>query len=203
MHVIGRLKPGVTVAAARAEMDGIAANLERQYPDENAHRGVTVVPALESLVGDVRPALLILLGAVALVLLIACVNVANLLLARATQRPREMAIRAALGANRLRVIRQLLTESILLSIVGGALGLLIAMWGTSVLVSLSLEDLPRAAQIGLDVKVLGFTLLVSLITGVVFGLAPAIHSSRTDLTEALKEGGRGSSEGGGRNRLRG
>jgi putative ABC transport system permease protein len=203
MHVIGRLKPGVTVTAARAEMDGIAANLERQYPDDNAHRGIVVVPALESLVGDVRPALLILLGAVAMVLLIACVNVANLLLARATTRHREMAIRAALGANRLRVVRQLLTESVLLSIVGGSLGLLIAMWGTSALVALSREDLPRAAQIGLDIKVLGFTLLVSLITGVVFGLAPAIQSSRTDLTEALKEGGRGSSEGGGRNRLRG
>jgi putative ABC transport system permease protein len=150
----------------------------------------------------VRPALLILFGAVAFVLLIACVNVTNLLLARASARRKEMAIRAALGASRLRVIRQLLTESIVLSIAGGALGLLIALWGTDALVAASGDQLPRAAQIGLDLRVLGFTLLVSLLTGALFGLVPAIHSSKTDLNEALKEGGRGTSEGVRRNRLR-
>jgi putative ABC transport system permease protein len=202
MHVVARLKPDVAPGQAKAEMDGIAANLEQQYPDENSHRGVNIVPALDSMVGDVRPALLILLGAVGCVLLIGCANVANLLLARATTRHKEMAIRSALGASRWRVVRQLLTESVLLAMAGGALGLLVAMWGTDVLVSLTQDDLPRAGQIGLDGRVLGFTFLVSILTGVIFGLVPALHSSKTDLNESLKEGGRGSTEGARRNRLR-
>jgi putative ABC transport system permease protein len=202
LQVVARLKPGVTLEQARAAMATISARLSEKYPDTNTDWGATASPLHDDLVGDVRPALLILMGAVGCVLLIACSNVASLLLARATSRHKEMAIRAALGASRMRVIRQLLTESVLLSIAGGALGLLIALWGTDALVAASGDQLPRAAQIGLDLRVLGFTLLVSVLTGVLFGLVPAIHSSKTDLNEALKEGGRGTSEGVRRNRLR-
>ncbi|HEV8169022.1 MAG TPA: ABC transporter permease, partial [Pyrinomonadaceae bacterium] len=202
LRVIGRLKPGVTQEQAQAEVTTIAARLEQQYPDTNTHKSLRVDSALKALVGDIRPALLILLGAVACVLLIACANVANLLLARATSRHKEMAIRAALGASRMRVIRQLLTESVLLSLVGGAVGLLLAVWWSDLLVALGKDDIPRALHVGIDWRVLGFTLGVSLVTGLIFGLAPATHSSKSELVESLKEGGRGTSEGARRNRVR-
>ena len=202
LQVIGRLKPGVTQEQAQADLTAIAARLEQQYPDTNTHRSLRVDSALTALVGDIRPALLILLGAVACVLLIACANVANLLLARATSRHKEMAIRSALGASRMRVIRQLLTESVLLSLVGGAVGLLLAVWWSDLLMALGKDDIPRAVHVGIDWRVLGFTLGVSLLTGLIFGLAPATHSSKSELTEALKDGARGTSEGARRNRVR-
>jgi putative ABC transport system permease protein len=202
LQVVGRLKPGVTESSAQAEADAIAARLEQQYPDTNTHKGIRVVSALQALVGDVRPALLILLGAVACVLLIACANVANLLLARAMTRHKEMAVRSALGASRMRVVRQLLTESVLLSLAGGLLGLALAVWWADLLIALGKKDIPRAIQVGLDWRVLAFTLGVSVLTGVVFGLFPAFHLSGTALTESLKEG-RGAGAGAKRNRIRG
>jgi len=202
LRAIGRLKPNVTPDQAQSELTAIAARLEQQYPDSNTGKGLRLESALSALVGDVRPALLILLGAVACVLLIACANVANLLLARATVRHKEMAIRSALGASRLRVIRQLLTESVLLSLVGGALGLLLAVWWSDLLVALGKEDIPRAVKVGIDWRVLGFTFGVSVITGLIFGLFPAFHSSKTELVESLKDGSRGTSEGARRNRMR-
>ena len=202
LRVIGRLKPGVTLEQAQADVTTIASRLEQQYPDTNTRRGLRVDSALAALVGDVRPTLFILLGAVACVLLIACANVANLLLARATSRHKEMAIRSAMGASRVRVIRQLLTESVLLSILGGAVGLLLAVWWSDLLIALGKEDIPRAVQVGIDWRVLGFTLGVSLLTGIIFGLAPAVHSSKSELVDALKEGGRGTSEGARRNKVR-
>jgi putative ABC transport system permease protein len=202
LGVIARLKPGVSEAQAQAEADAIAARLEQQYPDSNTHKGVRVESALQALIGDVRPALLILLGAVACVLLIACANVANLLLARAMTRHKEMAVRSALGASRIRVVRQLLTESVLLSLAGGLLGLGLAIWWSDLLIALGKKDIPRAVQVGLDWRVLGFTLGVSVLTGIVFGLVPALHLSKTELTESLKEG-RSSGAGARKNRVRG
>ena len=202
LRVIGRLKPNVTREQAQSELTAIAARLEQAYPDTNTQRSLKVEPTLAALVGDIRPALLILLGAVACVLLIACANVANLLLARATSRHKEMAVRAALGASRMRVIRQLLTESILLSLVGGAVGLLLAVWWSDLLVALGKEDIPRAVHVAIDWRVLGFTLGVSVLTGLIFGIVPAFQSSKTELVESLKEGGRSGSEGARRNRVR-
>jgi putative ABC transport system permease protein len=202
LRVIGRLKPGVSKSQAQAEADTIGARLTQQYPDTNTRKGIHIEPTLQALVGDVRPALLILLGAVACVLLIACANVANLLLARAMTRHKEMALRSALGASRLRVVRQLLTESILLSFAGGVLGLGLAVWWSDLLIALGKKDIPRAIQVGLDWRVLGFTLGVTLLTGCVFGLVPALYLSKTDLTESLKEG-RGTGGGARKNRVRG
>jgi putative ABC transport system permease protein len=198
LNLIARLKPGVSLEQAEAEVSTIAKRLEHQYSDTNSHKTFKLEPALHALVGDVRPALLILMGAVACVLLIACANVANLLLTRGLTRHKEIAIRSALGASRLHVVRQLLIESLLLSLAGGALGLLLAFWWTRLLVSLGKDDIPRASQVGLDWRVLGFTLFVSIATGLLFGIVPALHSSRPQLAENLKEG-RGSGEGPRRN----
>jgi len=201
MNAVGRLKSGVTFAQARADMDGIANRLAEQFPDADKNTGVTLIPLKQAMVGDVAPLLYILLGAVAFVLLIACVNIANLLLSRSTGRRREFAIRAALGAGRGRVVRQLLTESVLLAIAGGILGLLLAAWGTKAAIAVLPRVLPRSNQVGLDSHVLSFTVCVSLLAGILFGLAPALKSSQTNLQEALKEGGRGSS--GARHRVQG
>ena len=192
LYAMARLKPGITVEQARDDMEIVAANLEKQYPDSNTGNRATITPALENIVRDIRAALLVLLSAVGFVLLIACANVANLLLARATNRQKEIAIRFALGASRTRIIRQLLTESMLLSFAGGVLGLLLAQAAVKLIVAISPNSIPRAAEIGLDQRVLAFTVAVSLLTGIIFGLAPAFQASKPDLNETLKEAGRGS-----------
>src|ERR1051326_3775611 len=201
LHGIGRIKPGVTFAQAQADMDRVMRNLAAAYPDANRGNGAKLVPLQEQMVGDVRLTLFLLLGAVGFVLLIACVNVSNLLLARSTGRIREFAIRAALGAGQWRLLRQLLTESMLLALVGGVLGLVLAGWGTQAALSVLPTALPRAQEVGLDARVLLFTLAVSLVTGMLSGLAPALKVSQWRLSETLKESGRGS--GGGRHRAQG
>ena len=182
----GRLKPGVTVAQADADLRTIAAALEKQYPDTNTQFGAAVVPLRDDLVGDVRTALYVLFGAVVCVLLIANANVANLMLARASVRGKEIALRAALGASRRRIIRQLLTESLLLAGIGGVLGLFIAKWGTDALIVTIPQNIPRIGAIQLDGAVLAFTLLISVATGVIFGLVPAWHASHVNLNNPLK-----------------
>ena len=193
IRALGRIKQGVTLAQARADMNRIESNLASQYPEADKGEGTSVVPVKEEMVKDIRPFLLVLLAAVGFVLLIACVNVANLLLARSTGRAREFAIRAALGASQGRVIRQLLTESVLLAICGGALGLLLATWGTSAALAILPSTLPRSQNVRIDPHVLLFTVIVSLLAGILFGLAPALKTSHPDLHETLKEGGRGAS----------
>lgn len=193
--VISRLKSGVSVPTAQAEMDTIARQLEQQYPESNRGMGASVIPLHEQMVGNVKPALLVLLGAVGFVLLIACANVANLLLARSAARSQEMAVRAALGAGRARLIRQVLSESLVLSALGGAAGLLLAVWVTSLLTTLIPANVPRGNEISVDGSVLWFTLSVSIFTGLLFGLGPAIGMSRTDLNESLKRAAGRSSTG--------
>jgi len=192
-NVVGLLKDGVTMTQAQADMSNIARALEEAYPDSNKGRGIALLSLKEDMVGDVKPFLLVLLGAVGFVLLIACANVANLLLARATGRTREFAIRAALGASRGRLIRQLITESMLLAIAGGAVGLTVAYWGREAVLKTLPQALPRSGEIRLDAHVLFFTLGASLLVGVLFGLAPALRLSREGIQETLKGGGRGGS----------
>ena len=192
---IGRLADGISVAQAQAEMTGIASRLGQEYPLSNGEKGIAVVPVQEIVVGDTRQTLFVLLAAVAFVLLIACANVANLLLARASARGRELVVRAAVGAGRLRLIRQMLTESVVLALLSGAGGVVIARWGVSALLALAPDDLPRLTEVTVDLTALVFALAISLAASVIFGLAPAWHVSRVDLADGLRQGGKGSSLG--------
>lgn len=202
LAAIARLKPNVTMEQANQDTQLVGQRLSKAYPDSNKYLGLRAEPALTALVGDIQPQLYILLGAVALVLLIGCANVANLLLARATGRQREIAIRAAMGASRGRIVRQLLIESGMLSLVGGACGLVVAQWGTEFFGRLASNQVPRLAGAAIDVRVLSFTLIASIGTGLVFGIAPALQLSRLELTETLKESGRGAGHSARQNRLR-
>jgi putative ABC transport system permease protein len=202
MWGIGRLAPGATIVEARAEMDSIARRIQQETRSTKNDGTFTAIGLTERIVGNVRPALLVLMAAVIFVLLIASANVANLLLARAAAREKEIAIRQALGASRARLIRQMLTESVLLAAIGGAIGLLLAQWGIDALLALSPEDIPRLNEIKMDGRALGFTILISILSGVVFGLAPALQSSKINLNDTLKEAGRSNTESASRRRLR-
>ncbi|HKQ79008.1 MAG TPA: ABC transporter permease [Blastocatellia bacterium] len=202
LGVVARLNPGFVIEQARAEMNALMGRLEKQYPDTNRGWGAIVLPLLERFVGELRPTLYVLLAAVGFLLLIACANVANLLLARATVRHREVAIRSALGARRWRIVRQMLTESALLSLLGAAVGLLMAKWGMDALIGASPANLPRIGEVDLDWRVIGVAFGVSLLTGVVFGLLPALQAANPNLNEALKAGARGSTDTAGGKRVR-
>src|SRR5207302_126914 len=191
-YAVARMKPGVTPEQARADMDSVAERLQQLYPATNRTNWVSVVPMREWMIGDIKKPLVILLAAVGLLLLIACANIANLLLAKGSGRNKEMAIRLAIGASRKRLIRQLLTESALLAFAGGVLGVLLAFWGSSLLVAVAPNALPRVTEIGVDPYVLAFALGISLLTGVLFGLAPAFHLPAAAAHSTLKAEERGS-----------
>jgi putative ABC transport system permease protein len=202
LQVLARLKPGVPREQAQNEMQTVAQRLARDYPNTNATFSIYLAPLREQLIGDIRPTLFMLMAAVVVVLLIACVNVAHLLLARASTREKEIAVRTALGANPGRLVRQLLTESVLLALIAGVIGLLVAYWGTGILAKLSPAGFPQAGEIRIDWRVLAFTLGVSIVTGLTFGLVPALSSARSNLNLVLRSGGRGGTGGRTRSRVR-